>query len=36
MLLNTDTWAVLVSGLLILTTGTWFICTKLHKVYLWL
>jgi hypothetical protein len=36
MLLNADTWAILAPGLLILGVGTWFICTQLHKVYLWL
>jgi hypothetical protein len=36
ILLNADTWAALPSGLLLLTLGTWLICTKLHKIYLWL
>jgi hypothetical protein len=36
LLLNADTWATLIPGLIILTAGTWFICTQLHKVYLWL
>ncbi|AEF82215.1 hypothetical protein [Leadbettera azotonutricia] len=36
MLLHADTWAVLMPGLFILAAGTWFICTWLHKVYLWL
>jgi hypothetical protein len=36
ILLNADTWSALTAGLLILAAGTWFICTQLHKVYLWL
>jgi hypothetical protein len=36
ILLHADTWAALVPGLLLLAVGTWFVCTKLHKVYLWL
>lgn len=36
ILLNTDTWAALPMGLLFLIAGTWLICTRLHKVYLWL
>jgi hypothetical protein len=36
LLLNADTWAAVVGGLIILAAGTWFICTQLHKVYLWL
>ncbi|MDR2476615.1 MAG: hypothetical protein LBD18_02375 [Treponema sp.] len=36
MLLCADTWAGPILGVLLLATGTWFICTKLHKVYLWL
>jgi hypothetical protein len=36
ILLNTDTWAGLPTGLLLLAAGTWLICTRLHKVYLWL
>jgi hypothetical protein len=36
MLLHADTWAVLISGLIILAVGTWAVCTQLHKVYLWL
>jgi hypothetical protein len=34
--LNADTWAGLPIGLLFLAAGTWLICTRLHKVYLWL
>jgi hypothetical protein len=36
ILLNTDTWIGLPIGILLLATGTWLICTKLHRVYLWL
>ena len=36
ILLNADTWAALPTGLLLLVVGTWLICTKLHKIYLWL
>jgi hypothetical protein len=36
ILLTADTWAALPTGLLLLTVGTWLICTKLHKIYLWL
>jgi hypothetical protein len=36
ILLNADAWAVLPTGLALLAIGTWLICTKLHKIYLWL
>jgi hypothetical protein len=36
ILLNADTWMGLPIGLLFLVAGTWLICTRLHKVYLWL
>jgi len=36
ILLNADTWAALPTGTLFLVLGTWLICTKLHKIYLWL
>jgi len=36
ILLNADTWAALPTGLLLLAIGTWLICTRLHKIYLWL
>jgi len=35
ILLNTDTWAGPPAGLIFLSVGTWLICTKLHKIYLW-
>jgi hypothetical protein len=36
ILLNADTWAGPLPGLLLLSAGTWLSCTRLHKVYLWL
>ncbi|GHV44864.1 hypothetical protein AGMMS49546_29520 [Spirochaetia bacterium] len=36
LLLTADTWITPLPGLLALVVGTWFICTQLHKVYLWL
>ena len=36
ILLNSDTWITPVPGLLILAAGTWFVCVRLHRVYLWL
>jgi hypothetical protein len=36
ILLNADTWASPLPGLLLLAAGTWFICTHLHRIYLWL
>jgi hypothetical protein len=36
MLLTADTWVGLPGGLLLLAIGTWLICTRLHKIYLWL
>jgi len=36
ILLNSDTWITPLPGLLILITGTWFVCARLHKEYLWL
>ena len=35
-LLYADNWAGAVSGILMLSFGTWFVCSKLHKIYLWL
>ncbi|MDR2103430.1 MAG: hypothetical protein LBP42_04925 [Treponema sp.] len=35
MLLSSDTWVTLLPGLLFLALGTWFVCTQLHRVYLW-
>ena len=36
ILLNSDTWITPIPGLLILAAGTWLICTRLHRMYLWL
>jgi hypothetical protein len=36
LFLSADTWLNVALGILLLATGTWFICTRLHKVYLWL
>jgi hypothetical protein len=35
-LLSADTWISPAPGFLFLLAGTWLICDKLHKVYLWL
>jgi len=36
ILLNSDTWITPLPGLLLLATGTWFVCGRLHREYLWL
>lgn len=36
ILLGTDNWAGPVIGILLLSFGTWFICSRLHKIHLWL
>jgi hypothetical protein len=36
LFLSADTWAAVALGIPLLAMGTWFICTRLHKVYLWL
>jgi len=36
VLLRADTWAALPIGLPLLAFGTWLVCTRLHRVYLWL
>ncbi|MDR2402940.1 MAG: hypothetical protein LBD78_02810 [Spirochaetaceae bacterium] len=36
MLLGADTWIAPIPGMAILIAGTWFICSRLHRVYLWL
>jgi hypothetical protein len=36
ILLSGDTWISPLPGLALLVAGAWLICTKLHKVYLWL
>jgi hypothetical protein len=36
MIISADTWVTPLPALGILALGTWFICTRLHRVYLWL
>jgi hypothetical protein len=36
ILFNADTWIALLPGLAVISAGTWFICTRLHRIYLWL
>ena len=35
ILINSDTWITPLPGLLLLAVGTWLICTRLHREYLW-
>jgi hypothetical protein len=35
-LLNADTWLTPFLAIAFLAVGTWFICTQLHKIYLWM
>ena len=36
MLFTGDTWISPVPGLILLSLGTWFVCTRFHRIYLWL
>ncbi|GHU05358.1 hypothetical protein FACS1894147_11450 [Spirochaetia bacterium] len=36
ILLSADNWITPLPGLLLLALGVWFICTRLHRIYLWL
>ena len=36
LLLSADNWISPVPGILLLSFGTWFICSKLHKMHLWM
>ena len=36
LLLGADNWVCPVPGILLLSIGTWFVCSKLHKIHLWL
>jgi hypothetical protein len=36
IMLLSDTWITPLPGLLLLGIGTWFVCAKLHREYLWL
>jgi len=35
LLINSDTWVTPLPGLLALIAGTWLICSRLHREYLW-
>jgi hypothetical protein len=35
-LIYSDTWLTPLPGLLLLSAGTWLICSYLHRIYLWL
>ena len=36
ILLGTDNWIGAIAGIILLSFGTWFLCFKVHKIYLWL
>ena len=36
ILIDSDTWITPIPGLLLLAAGTWLVCTRLHREYLWL
>jgi hypothetical protein len=36
LLLNADNWITPVPGILLLSIGIWFVCSRLHKIHLWL
>jgi hypothetical protein len=36
LLLRADNWACPVPGILLLSFGVWYACSKLHKIHLWL
>ena len=36
ILLNCDTWVSLPIAAALLAVGTWFVCSRLHRIYLWL
>ena len=36
ILLSADNWASPGPGIVLLSVGTWFICSRLHRIYLWL
>jgi len=35
-LLSTDNWIGVCLGILLLSFGTWYLCSKVHKIHLWL
>jgi len=36
ILFNSDSWITLFPGFFLLLAGAWFVCTRLHREYLWL
>ncbi|MCL2805702.1 MAG: hypothetical protein FWD26_07180 [Treponema sp.] len=36
ILLGTDNWIGAVQGVILLSLGTWYLCSKIHKIHLWL
>jgi hypothetical protein len=36
LLLSCDTWIFLVMALVFLGAGTWFFCSRIHRMYMWL
>jgi len=36
IIFSSDTWITPLPGLLFMAAGTWFVCTRLHREYLWL
>ena len=36
ILLSADNWSAPFLGIILLSFGTWFLCSKLHKIHLWL
>ena len=36
ILLSTDNWIGIFQGILLLSFGTYYLCSKIHKIYLWL
>ena len=36
ILIGSDTWITPVPGFILLAAGSWFVCSRLHRIYLWL
>ena len=36
LLISADNWICSILGILLLSVGTWFMCSKLHNIHLWL
>jgi len=36
ILIGTDNWLGTILGIIFLSFGTWFLCSKVHKIHLWL